>query len=98
MWCLMPAVPPLYNTTPMGQDSLSLAYGFQMDGVLSLNNLTALSVEDYRTIEVFPNPTFSPFGNGQKLHQKKNELFVVEVSSKMLFERLLTQHCRDLSI
>jgi hypothetical protein len=80
LWCQTPAVPiPLDKLK--GDKSKALAYGFVLDGVASLQNLTALSYEDHRMIEVYEDPQFEVFDNGRKVHQQKNELLVIDVST-----------------
>ena len=78
MWCLTPKV-PIPAGKMKGSKSRALAYGFQLDAVHALRNLTALSYEDYRVVEVYPDPEFTDFEGGQKVHQQKNELLVIEV-------------------
>ena len=78
MWCLTPKV-PIPEGKLKGSKSKALAYGFHLDGVQTLRNLTALSYEDHRMIEVFSDPEFTEFKDKQKVHQQKNELLVIEV-------------------
>lgn len=77
MKCLTPELPvdkELDRTRP-----LSVSYGFHMDGVQALRNLTDLSYDDHRTFDIYPDPEFAKFEGGQKTHQQKNELLVIEV-------------------
>ncbi|XP_076447874.1 plexin-A2-like isoform X2 [Babylonia areolata] len=76
MVCLTPPVP--IPGEELKDKSQALSYGFRLDGVQSLRNLTDLSYEDHRMMEVFPDPQFLHFEGGQKVHQQKNELLVIE--------------------
>ena len=78
IWCNTPPV-PISSRKFLDEESLQLAYGFALDGVKSLRNLTKLSPEDHRMFEVFEDPEFEEFENGKKVHQQKNELLVIEV-------------------
>ncbi|XP_076468728.1 plexin-A2-like isoform X2 [Babylonia areolata] len=79
MWCKTPQV-PIPPAKLKGSKSFTLAYGFRLDGVQSVRNLTAVSYEDYRMVEVFSDPEFTDFEDGVKVHQQKNELLVIEGS------------------
>ena len=78
MWCLTPKL-PIPEGKLNGSKTKAVAYGFKLDGVQNMRNLTAFSYEDYRMIEVFPDPEFTDFKDKHKVHQQKNELLVIEV-------------------
>ncbi|XP_025108035.1 plexin-A4-like isoform X2 [Pomacea canaliculata] len=81
MKCLTPELPvdkELDRTRP-----LSVSYGFHMDGVQALRNLTDLSYDDHRTFDIYPDPEFAKFEGGQKTHQQKNELLVIEGKTRL---------------
>ncbi|KAL8574219.1 hypothetical protein ACOMHN_027873 [Nucella lapillus] len=79
MWCKTPGV-PIRPDKLRESKKTALAYGFRLDGVQSVRNLTAVSYEDHRMMEVYADPEFKDFENGVKAHQQKNELLVVEGS------------------
>ena len=56
-----------------------LSYGFLMDNVLDLRNLTAHSSES-RLFLLYPDPTFDEFADGFKKFQSKNEYLTINVS------------------
>ncbi|KAK7493969.1 hypothetical protein BaRGS_00014851 [Batillaria attramentaria] len=75
--CLTPSVPILDSE----MDPFKyLSYGFRLDGVRALRNLTGLSFEDHEMFKVYPDPKFDKFEGGDKVHQQKNELLVIEGS------------------
>ena len=84
MYCLTPKV-PIPEDQVRGGKSVALAYGFKLDGVQSVRNLTDLSYEDHRVFEVFADPEFIEFEEGQKVHQQKNGLLFIEVSRVKLY-------------
>ena len=79
MLCVTPGVPIPVKKLKTGKPR-ALAYGFRLDGVADVLNLTGLSYEDHGVVHVYPDPVFVEFEGGVKVHQEKNELLVVEVS------------------
>ncbi len=76
--------PNVSNAADLHSDTESLkplivAYGFIMDNVTDLKNLTAIS-EGERIFLIFPDPIFFPFDSGEKFYQPKNEYLTINVS------------------
>ncbi|ESO84358.1 hypothetical protein LOTGIDRAFT_168803 [Lottia gigantea] len=53
-----------------------ISYGFKMDGVKELYNLTENFI-DYGSFKVFPNPILKEFPNGMESHQTKNQYLTI---------------------
>lgn len=77
MKCLTPKL-------PLSEDDLKnpkfVSYGLRLDGVKAVRNLTSISSDHFRPFKIYPDPKFTKFENGVKIHLQKNELLFIEVS------------------
>ena len=77
MTCHSPNIAALQEGGP--QEEITLPYGFIMDNVMELRNLTAYT-NGQRLFSFYPDPIFLPFEEGIKYFQPKNEYLTINVS------------------
>lgn len=88
MYCTSPSLlsqVPVGVSEPVVEEDISsssplpLHYGFLMDGVQVLQNISLTGVGE--AIRVFPDPTFEPFEGGSKqFFYSRNEYLTINVS------------------
>lgn len=96
MYCTSPS---LLSQVPVGlsepvveediaSDALLLYYGFLMDGVQLLQNISLTGVGG--AMLIFPDPTFEPFEGGSKqFFYSKNEYLTINVSQLYIYTCVL---------
>ncbi|XP_048252946.1 plexin-A2-like isoform X3 [Haliotis rufescens] len=75
--CYSPMVESLVPTLSDDVDHVDVSYGFKMDGVENIMNLTGRSLEAFGVFTLYPDPVFEKFKNGMKSHQKKTEFLTI---------------------
>lgn len=92
MYCTSPSLVsqvPVGLTEPVveediSSDALLLYYGFLMDGVQMLQNISLTGVGG--AMLIFPDPTFEPFEGGSKqFFYSKNEYLTINVSQLYIY-------------
>ena len=79
MVCMSPSIVGAISTG-IREQPLVVPYGFIMDNVTALKNLTAY--DDRRAMfRFYPDPTFESFEEGVKYFQNKNEYLTINVST-----------------
>ena len=69
---------------PLADEPLVLFYGFVMDGVVSLRNLSSPAMGAH-LFSVYPDPKFEEFEGGVKqLYSSKNEYLTINVSDSVM--------------
>lgn len=67
-----------YNNVGIG---IPFQYGFKMDGVKDLLNLSKVAPAEFRNFTLYPDPEFEKFTNQMKSHTRKNDkILIISVS------------------
>ena len=71
--------PPVYTLHSQFKGAVDVPYGFRMDNVKDVYNLTRFDETNFGAFTIFPDPEFEEFKGKTKAHQKKTEFLTIDV-------------------
>ncbi|XP_041350001.1 plexin-A2-like isoform X2 [Gigantopelta aegis] len=70
--------PPVFTLRSKFKGAIDVPYGFRMDNVKDVYNLTQFDETKFGVFTIFPDPEFKEFKGKTKAHQKKTEFLTID--------------------